>query len=146
MSVITSKLSNQIGYMHSSNQEKCLMFTTKVCDVNGGVSVIFITMIHVFVLIIAGSETVPGEILHYGIADKTTSGNPRADMELYGVIAVPASDTALPAVLPPSQPVTLGRQRSSLQPRSLSLPHTCAPGRSCWSLQVCYSIFVDAVE
>ncbi len=92
------------------------------------------------VLFLAGSETVAGEILHNGVTDKAPSGDPWACVERDGVLAVPAGHTALPAVLSPSQPATLGGRRASVQPRPLSLPHPGAPGSSCWSFQVHYGI------
>ncbi len=92
------------------------------------------------VLFLAGSETVAGEILHNGITDKAPSGDPWACVERGGVLAVPSGHTALPAVLSPSQPATLGGRRASVQPRPLSLPHPGAPGSSCWSFQVHYGV------
>uniref|UniRef100_A0A671MC51 Conserved oligomeric Golgi complex subunit 1 n=1 Tax=Sinocyclocheilus anshuiensis TaxID=1608454 RepID=A0A671MC51_9TELE len=51
-----------------------------------------------------------------------------ACVERDGVLAVPAGHTALPALLSPSQPATLGARRAPVQPRPLSLPHPGAPG------------------
>lgn len=89
--------------------------------------------------LVAEPNTVAGEVLHHGLPDQASSGDPRADLECHGGVPVPPSHPALPDVLPSAQSAAVGGScRGALQLRPRPLSHPGPTGRHHGTLQVCF--------